>query len=94
MPGAPDSSELEASNLRLRDIISLSTLPALWVGAGTLRVAESLAAALATTLRAQLVLVVLKERAGAGPVLVAQTDRYKSDHALARDLGDVVADWL
>ena len=75
----------------LRDIVALSTLPALWLGADTVRMAESLAAALYATLGAEFVYVCLEETPA--PISVAQIDRYRTDPALAASLGPAIIAW-
>jgi signal transduction histidine kinase/CheY-like chemotaxis protein len=75
----------------LRDIVALSTLPALWLGADTVRMAESLAAALYSTLGAQFVYVRLEETPA--PVCIAQVDRYRTDPALAAAVGPDIIAW-
>ena len=75
----------------LRDIVALSTLPALWLGADTVRMAESLAAALYTTLGADFVYVCLEE--SPAPIAVAQVDRYRTDAALAASVGPSIIAW-
>jgi signal transduction histidine kinase/CheY-like chemotaxis protein len=81
------------SDRKLRDIVALSTLPAMWLGADTPRVAESLAAALFSTIQPEVVFVALREHAHQAPVRVAQLDRYRTDDALAASLAPLVADW-
>jgi signal transduction histidine kinase/CheY-like chemotaxis protein len=75
----------------VRDIVALSTLPALWLGATTVRMAESLAAALYATIGAQFVYVRLEE--SPAPISVAQIDRYRTDAALAASLGPTILAW-
>jgi PAS domain S-box-containing protein len=77
----------------LRDVLALSTLPAVWLGAEPVRVAESLAAALFTTLQPELVFVCLEAPAAGSQVSVAQTDRYRTDAALAESLRESVFAW-
>jgi signal transduction histidine kinase len=86
-------TDAEDANRCLRDIVALSTLPALWVGAEPLRVAESLAAALFTTIGADLVYVWIAERPGGAPITLAQTGRYTTDEALAEQLGPDIVRW-
>ncbi len=77
----------------LRDVVALSTLPAAWLGAEPVRIAESLAAALFTTLGARWVYVALSSAPGQPPVAVAQTGRYETSTALAAAIGGQVHDW-
>lgn len=77
----------------LRDIVALSTLPAVWSGADPVRIAESLAAALFATLDAVFVYVNFTERQGRSSISVAQIDRYQTSPSLAESLGRVMYDW-
>ena len=88
-PSSPDA----AANRSLRDVIALSTLPAMWLGAEAPRVAESLAAALYTTVGAEVVFIAVK---GGDEKLavVAQTDRYITDAALAAQLEPLILEWI
>jgi len=87
-----NAAEVQRLERDLRDVVALSTLPAIWFGAEPLRIAESLGAALFTTLACRLVYVALADHAG-GTVAVAQVDRSRSDPELARRLGPDVLDW-
>lgn len=89
--GEPDT--LAIDDQCLRDVVALSMLPALWLGADRRRIAESLAASLYTMLNAQFVYVGIADGAGRSPVAVAQTDRYQTNPALAKKVGPVVFDW-
>lgn len=85
--------DAQALNQCLRDIVALSTLPAIWSGADLLRIAESLAASLYTILAPEFVHVSISAGAGKPPIAVTQTDRYESDALLARKIGPAVVDW-
>ena len=82
----------EGSDTSLRDVVALSTLPAIWTGADPSRIAESLAASLFTMLEPEFVYVsfVLAE---SSPVAIAQTGRYETNHTLAEQIGPTVLDW-
>ena len=84
-------ADLAHAEHSLRDIVALSTLPALWLGADTVRMAESLAAALYTTIGADFVYVCLED--SPAPVAVAQVDRYRTDAALAASVGPRIIAW-
>ncbi len=77
----------------LRDIVALSTLPAVWSGADPVRIAESLAAAIFATLDAVFVYVYFTERQGRSSISVAQIDRYQTSPSLAESHGRVLYDW-
>lgn len=83
----------DASDNSLRDVVALSTLPAIWTGADPLRIAESLAASLFTMLNAEFVYVSFLLGGSSQPVAVAQIGRYESDPALAEQIGPAVLDW-
>ena len=78
----------------LRDIVALSTLPAIWSGAEPPRIAESLAAALFATLGPELVYVSLAEGPRRPPAAVAQIDRHETSSAVAASLGPVILEWV
>jgi len=83
----------EASDNSLRDVVALSTLPAIWTGADPLRIAESLAASLFTMLDPEFVYVSFVLTDSSPPVAIAQTGRYETDQTLAQDIGPTVLDW-
>ncbi|HYD49070.1 MAG TPA: HAMP domain-containing sensor histidine kinase [Terriglobales bacterium] len=81
------------ANRCLRDVVALSTLPAIWLGAEMPRVAESLAAALFTTVSPDLVFVALRDPDTGREITVAQTDRYHTDEKLAAELARPLFAW-
>jgi hypothetical protein len=83
---------LGASEQNLRDLVALSTLPAIWFGAEPTRIAECLAAALFATSQAQLVFVRLDVGAGERPIVV-QTSRHETTPELAESLDLILTDW-
>lgn len=83
----------ELNNTCLRDVVALSTLPAIWTGAEPLRIAESLAASLFTMLSSELVYVAFLDESSEPLASVAQTDYYKTCPSLARSLGDLLLEW-
>lgn len=83
----------KAGDNSLRDVVALSTLPAIWTGAEPLRIAESLAASLFTMLGSEFVYVSFMLDGSAPPVTVAQTGRDNTDQALAEQIGSAVMDW-
>jgi PAS domain S-box-containing protein len=87
---APEYAQ-EASDNCLRDVVALSTLPAIWTGTEPLRIAESLAAALFTMFNAEFVYVSFTS--SSPPVAIAQTGRYQTDQALAEQVGPTILDW-
>ena len=87
----PVLDDLDVLKRCFRDIVALSTLPAMWSGADPRRIAESLASSLFTTLDPALVYVGISPPVGEPPISVAQTGRYRVDPALAAELGADVA---
>lgn len=77
----------------LRDVVALSTLPSLWRGADALRIAESLAAALYTTLNPEFVCVCFIEDPDKAPVCVVQTGRHETSRSLAEKLYPAFRAW-
>jgi signal transduction histidine kinase/ActR/RegA family two-component response regulator len=77
----------------LRDIVALATLPAMWTGAEPLRVAESLAASLFTTIGAEFVCVYFRGVAESASIAVAQVGRYETSCEIARALEARIAEW-
>lgn len=96
IPTFPDfgANDPEASRRILRDVVTLSTLPAMWFGADRVRIAESLAAALFTTLGPEFVCVTCAGERGHAPIAVMQTDRYQTDPELAGRLAPTFLDWV
>ena len=92
MPSTSPSRDALADRT-LRDVVALSTLPAVWLGAEPLRIVESLAAALFTVLDADFVYVVLHGDADHGEIAVAQTDHYHTEPRIAAALGPDLLAW-
>lgn len=92
------SSEFQSISVQeaqqcLRDVVALSTLPAVWSGADPLRIAESLAAALFATLDSEFIFVYLTPRSGGPGIAVAQINRYQTSPSLADSVRPVIYDW-
>jgi signal transduction histidine kinase/ActR/RegA family two-component response regulator len=82
-----------AAERTLRDVVALSTLPAVWLGAEPVRIVESLAASLFSMLDADLVYVVLHGDADHEPIAVAQTGRHQTDPQVARVIAPTLLEW-
>ena len=82
-----------AADRTLRDVVALSTLPAVWLGAEPVRIVESLAASLFSVLDADLVYVVLHGDADHEPIAVAQTGRHGTDPETAAMLAPALLEW-
>jgi signal transduction histidine kinase/ActR/RegA family two-component response regulator len=87
------SGDFRDAERTLRDVVALSTLPAIWLGADPLRIVESLAAALYTIVGADFVYVCLQGDADHDPIAIAQTGRTETDPALAAEAGPRLLDW-
>ncbi len=83
----------EVPDNALRDVVALSTLPAIWTGAAPRRIAESLAASLFTMLDPEFVYVAFVLGDSSQLLSIAQTGRYKTDQALAEQIGPTVLQW-
>ena len=83
----------ELPDKALRDVVALSTLPAIWTGAEPLRIAESLAASLFTMLDPEFVYVAFVLGDSSQLVSIAQTGRYETDQAVADHIGPTVLQW-
>jgi signal transduction histidine kinase/ActR/RegA family two-component response regulator len=77
----------------LRDVVALSTLPAVWLGAEPVRIVESLAASLFSVLDADLVYVVLYGDADHQPIAIAQTGRNRTNPETASILAPALLEW-
>jgi PAS domain S-box-containing protein len=77
----------------LRDVVALSTLPAIWTGSEPLRIAESLAASLFTMLDPEFVYVSFAVSGPSPPLCIAQTGRYETDRGLAEKIGPSIFEW-
>lgn len=93
VPSHPQGSAPTLHNKRVGDIVALATLPAIWSGAPPVRIAESLAAALFTTIEPKFIYVSLNAAAGRSPVAVAQIDRETADPALAEQIHGPIIEW-
>ena len=76
----------------LRDVLALSTLPALWFGAELERLAESLATALEATLEPDFVYVLLQQNHFI-QAEVARSTRHPMDPEFASRVGDTIREW-
>jgi PAS domain S-box-containing protein len=92
-PAAGLEQGWDFSETFLRDVVALSTLPAIWIGADPLRIAESLATSLFTMLDPEFVCVSFVLTDLSHPVAILQTGRYETDRILAEQIGPTVLDW-
>src|SRR6202030_3408312 len=83
MPWVEALSDPQELRRCIRDLIALSTLPAIWIGYEPRQISESIAAALVSMLRADFVHVTLPSRRNWTAVDVTQTDRSIDAAALS-----------
>jgi two-component system sensor histidine kinase HydH len=76
------------------DLVALSTLPAVWIGYDTQRIAESLADALLGMLRLDFTYVCVKRYAHDAPLEVARTKAGLNGVEQAHALGRLLTPWL
>src|SRR4051812_26064723 len=89
------SDEVVALRTYLRDLVAISTLPAVWVGQSPQAIVESFADALLGTLRVEFVYVHLESQGGSEPSIeAAHTDRGPAGLLRAREIGQALASWL
>jgi PAS domain S-box-containing protein len=87
------SPTLEEANRCTRDLIALSTLPAVWLGAKPLRIAESLLAAIDTTVGPTLGYIRIPGAAGEPPIEVAHRDGAPVVATKLGRLGVTIQEW-
>ena len=78
----------------IRDLVALSTLPAIWVNYQPLQVAQSLAEVLQSTLGLDLVYLRLRGQADGGAIEVARTGRRTTEAGQAEEIGRALTPWL
>ena len=78
----------------IRDLVGLSTLPAVWVDDQPLQVADSLADVLQETLDLDLVYLRLRGPADGRAIEVARTGHRSAVDGHAAEIGRVLAPWL
>jgi signal transduction histidine kinase len=96
MPEAPrECVELHASSDRcIRDLIALSTLPAVWLGAAPARIAESLLAALDTTVEQAFGYIYLNLKSEADSIAVAHLESMVVPQEIVDDAGQIIRSWV
>lgn len=87
------SATLEDANRCTRDLIALSTLPAMWLGAHPLRIAESLLAALDTTVGPKLAYIRIQGTGEDPAVEVAHLGSRPVAATQAAALGVTIREW-
>ena len=90
----PSSDEVQDLRRCVRDLVALSTLPAIWGNADPLRIGRSLAEVLLRILSVDFLYVRLHGRAG-GPVLQAARTRRRAESVeQAHRIGEALEPWL
>lgn len=86
----------ETQRLRrcVRDLVALSALPAIWISYDPPRIAESLADALLSALRADFIYIWVKGQSGEAPIEVARTRQWMDTADRAQAIGAAVAPLL
>src|SRR5690348_14702997 len=90
-PSPDESQELRRC---VRDLVALSTLPAVWGNADPLGVGRGLAEVLLRVLAADFVYVRLSGRAGGPPREAARTRNRAEPESRAGEIGRALAPWL
>jgi PAS domain S-box-containing protein len=90
----PDPNEVQDLRRCVRDLVALSTLPAVWGNADPPPVGRGLAEALLRVLAADFVYVRLTGPAGGPPREAARTRHRAEPEDRAREIGRVLAPWL
>jgi len=91
MKALPDETRTRRT---IRDLVALSTLPAIWVNYQPLQVAQSLAEVLQSTLGLDLVYLCLRSQADRGAIEVARTSRRPTEAGQAEEIGRALTPWL
>jgi len=91
MKALPDETRTQRT---IRDLVALSTLPAIWVNYQPLQVAQSLAEVLQSTLGLDLVYLRLRGQADGGAIEVARTVRRPTEAGQAEEIGRALTPWL
>src|SRR5947207_2975882 len=88
------SDEIKALRRLARDLVALSTLPAIWAGRDPRQVAESLAEVLLSTLALDFVYLSVAGPDERGPLAVAAAAPRPDGGNLTERLGCELASWL
>ena len=91
MKALPDETRTRRT---IRDLVALSTLPAIWVNYQPLQVAQSLVEVLQSTLGLDLVYLRLRGQADGGAIEVARTGRRPTEAGQAEEIGRALTPWL
>ncbi|MHB8629571.1 MAG: sensor histidine kinase [Aggregatilineales bacterium] len=90
----PGIDELHSLRRGIRDLVALTTLPAIWVGGQPPDIARGLCDVLLTTLYIDLVYVCLKRAPDGTPHELLRTVQQFAAADQAREVGDKLAPWL
>src|SRR5688572_27960181 len=87
------SPPIEELNRYIRDLIALSTLPAIWLGANPHRIAESLLAVIDSTIAPKMCYICLPPTGGEPLLELARLDYRPADPKLTAALGEKIRTW-
>jgi PAS domain S-box-containing protein len=90
----PTSDETQSLRHCVRDLVALSTLPAVWENAGPLGIGRGLAEILLRILAADFVYVRLEGRDGGAPLEAMRTRQRAETEARAHEFGKSLEPWL
>src|SRR5581483_10478410 len=93
-PMQPTTDESQPLRRCVRDLVALSTLPAIWGNTDPLTISRSLAEVLLRLLIADFVYVRLHGRAGAPPTEAARTRNRTESSERAHAIGQALTPWL
>ena len=88
------SDETKTLRRRVRDLVAISALPAVWIGYDPPRIAESLADVLLSALRADFIYIRVRGRSDEAPIEVARTKQRADAADQAQEIAAAVAPWL
>ena len=88
------SDEIKTLRRRVRDLVAISALPAVWIGYDPPRIAESLADVLLSALRADFIYIRVRGRSDEAPIEVARTKQRADAADQAQEIAAAVAPWL
>ena len=90
----PLSDENKTLRRRVRDLVAISALPAVWVGYDPPGIAESLADVLLSALRADFIYIRVRGRSDEAPIEVTRTNQRAEAGDQAQEIAAAVAPWL
>src|ERR1044072_5455459 len=86
--------EIKTLRRRVRDLVAISALPAVWIGYDPPHIAESLADVLLSALRADFIYIRVGGRSDEVPIEVTRTKQWAETGDQAQEIAAAVAPWL